>query len=158
MFELMKDAKLARQSFEGFKQMGTVAPYITRFHELVGVIQNMSEEGKYQAFMKGLKPNIWQMVGPNVQGDLEATIPMAEQFDLYGQSDLMASGSRPSRSGQGTSGGKKQNKQKGAVHVVVEAWVASLPSGQVAMVDGQRKGKGKKPPQNQKGKCQGQTN
>ena len=68
--------------------MGKVAPYVTRFRELVGVIRNMSEEDKYRAFMKGLKPNIRQMVGPNVRGDLEAAILMAEQFDLYGQSEF----------------------------------------------------------------------
>ena len=158
MFEPTMDAELARQSLEGFKQMGKVAPYVTRFRELVGVIRNMSEEDKYRAFMKGLKPNIWQMVGPNVRGDLEAAILMAEQFDLYGQSESVASGNRPGGSGQGTSGGKSKNKQKGAVHVVVEAPAASSSSGQVAVVDGQRKGKGKKPPQNQKGKGQGQRN
>ena len=43
----------------------------------------MSASERYRAFMKGLKPHIQQYVGPNVQGDLDAAILMAEQFDLY---------------------------------------------------------------------------
>ena len=84
VFEPTTDAELARQSLEGFKQTGKVAPYVTRFRELAGLIWNMSEEDKYRTFMKGLKPNIRQMVGPNVRGDLEVAILVAEQFDLYG--------------------------------------------------------------------------
>jgi len=38
----------------------------------------MYDEDKYWAFIKGLKPNIQQMADPNVCGDLEVAILMAE--------------------------------------------------------------------------------
>jgi len=55
----------------------------------------------------------------------------------------VAFGNRSNGSGKRASRGKKQNKQKGAVHMVVEAPAASSSSGRVFAVDGQRKGKGK---------------
>ena len=75
----------------------------------------MSDSEKYRAFMKGLKPHIRQYVGPNVRGDLDAAILMAEQFDLYGSPESSSQGGSKNQGNQGKKG--NQNK-KGTIHVV----------------------------------------
>ena len=136
-FEPTTDAELARQNLEGFKQTGKVASYVTRFRELVGVIRDMSDSEKYRAFMKGLKPHIRQYVGPNVRGDLDAAILMAEQFDLYGSPESSSQGG--SRN-QGNQGKKGEKQKKGTIHVVeVQPAPAASSSGQVQAVESKKK-------------------
>ena len=59
------------------------------------------ESEHYRAFMRGLKPHIWQYVGPNVRGDLDAAILMAEQFDLYASQNSGTQGKGKTQTGQG---------------------------------------------------------
>ena len=134
----MTDAELARQNLEGFKQTGQVASYVNRFHELVGVIRDMSDSEKYRAFMKGLKPHIRQYVGPNIRGDLDAAILMAEQFDLYGSPESSSQGGSRNQGNQGKKG-DKQNKE-GTIHVVeVQPAPTASSSGQVQAVESKKK-------------------
>ena len=110
MFEPTIDAELARQHLEGFKQIGRVTVYVSRFRALTGVIWDISISERYHAFVNDLKPNVRQYIEPIARGDLEAAILMAEQFDLYGTKEPTSSGS-----GGKSQGGsqKKGDKRKG---------------------------------------------
>ena len=151
-FEPTTDAELARQMLEGFKQTGRVAGYVARFRKLSGVIWDMSASEHYRAFMRGLKPHIRQYVGPNVRGDLDAAILMAEQFDLYASQDSSTQGKGKTQTGQGKG---QQKQKKGAINVIDQATLAGSSSGQVQAVEGKKKAKGRQVDKKGKGASQG---
>ena len=102
-----------------------------------GVIRDMSDSEKYRAFMKGVKPHIRQYVGPNVRGDLDAAILMAEQFDLYRSPESSSQGG--SRN-QGNQGKKGEKQKKGTIHVVeVQPAPIASSAGQVQAVESKKK-------------------
>ena len=99
----------------------------------------MSEEEAFSTFLAGLAPHIQEQVGVHIQGDLSASITMAERLDLFRASAREGGGSSGGAQQKGQRGGSA-GKKKGLVHSMEEK---KEGTSEVAFVKGkQKQGKG----------------
>ena len=74
----------------------------------------MTDEEAFHAFLFRLQPHLQEHVGAHVQGDLEATIAMAQHLEVYYGGD----GAKAGGDGKGSKGYKNQKQKKGNVEQI----------------------------------------
>lgn len=83
-FEPLSKEERAREQIRALTQTGSVHVYVYRFTELRSDIPSMNIAEAFSLFMKGLQPNLKQLVGSMVRtDDLDGAIDFAKQATKY---------------------------------------------------------------------------
>ena len=75
--------KEAHKQLKALRQTGPVTGYVQKFQELWYKLLGMTDEEAFYAFLSGLQPHLQEHVGAHIQGDLDATIVMAQRLEVY---------------------------------------------------------------------------
>lgn len=114
-FEPLTKEERAREQIRTLTQTGSVHNYVYRFTELRSDIPSMNMAEAFSLFMKGLQPNLKQLVGSMVRtNDLEGAIEFAKQATKYSTFEKTEKDSKTHKE-------QKSNKgKKGQLHIVQE--------------------------------------
>ena len=113
-FESLSKEERAREQLRNLSQTGSVHTYVYRFTALRSDVPSMNIAEAFSLFMKGLQPQLKQLVGSLIRtDDLEGAIELVKKATKYGAVDKPAKDA-----GAGKDQKEIKRNKKGQVHAV----------------------------------------